>query len=138
MNFVVTLVQILLAAVLQLPSMKSASISKAVDKSQNEVIPLTEVLTKSICQPREVLVDIFQEFPEDTEHTYAPSCVVLNRCGGCCNDEATECVPTETRNITLQVMQFRPMVKQHTIQLTFTEHTQCVCRQKPDIQVKNN
>ncbi|KAM3614188.1 uncharacterized protein V6R79_011215 [Siganus canaliculatus] len=138
MNFVVTLVQILLAAVLQLPTIKSASISKAVDKSQNEVIPLTEVLTKSICQPREVLVDIFQEFPEDTEHTYAPSCVVLNRCGGCCNDEATECVPTETRNITLQVMQFRPMVKQHTIQLTFTEHTQCVCRQKPDIQVKNN
>ena len=56
-----------------------------------------------MCQPREVLVDIFQEYPEDTEHTYVPSCVVLSRCGGCCNDEAMECVPTETRNVMLQV-----------------------------------
>ncbi len=62
-----------------------------------------EVITRSMCQPREVLVDIFQEYPEDTEHTYVPSCVVLHRCGGCCNDEAMECVPTETRNVTLQV-----------------------------------
>ena len=67
------------------------------------VILLTEVITKSMCQPRELLVDIFQEYPEDTEHTFIPSCVVLNRCGGCCNDEAMECVPTETRNVTLQV-----------------------------------
>lgn len=56
-----------------------------------------------MCQPREVLVDIFQEYPEDTEHLYSPSCVVVKRCGGCCNDEAMECVPTETRNVTLQV-----------------------------------
>lgn len=67
------------------------------------VIPLTEVLNKSMCQPREVLVDISHEYPEDTEHTFIPSCVVLNRCGGCCNDEALECIPTETRNVTLQV-----------------------------------
>lgn len=67
------------------------------------VIPFTEVITKSMCQPREVLVDILQEYPEDTEHNYIPSCVVINRCGGCCNDEAMECVPTETHNVTLQV-----------------------------------
>lgn len=67
------------------------------------VIPFNDVFSKSICQPREVLVDIFQEYPEDTEHTYIPSCVVLNRCGGCCSDEAMECVPTETHNVTLQV-----------------------------------
>ncbi|KAA8587872.1 hypothetical protein FQN60_016734 [Etheostoma spectabile] len=64
---------------------KTASINKGVEKSKNEVILLTEVITKSMCQPREVLVDIFHEYPEDTEHTYVPSCVVLNRCGGCCN-----------------------------------------------------
>ncbi|KAI3360675.1 hypothetical protein L3Q82_002540 [Scortum barcoo] len=100
------------------------------------IIPLTEVITKSMCQPREVLVDIFQEYPEDTEHTYVPSCVVLNRCGGCCNDEAMECVPTETRNVTLQVMRFRPMVTQHTVQLRFTEHQKCDCRLKPDAREK--
>lgn len=82
---------------------KTAAV-KVIDPSLSfVVIPLAEVLTKSVCQPREVLVDIFQEYPEDTEHTYLPSCVVLKRCGGCCSDEAMECVPTETCNITLQV-----------------------------------
>lgn len=67
------------------------------------VVRLSEVITKSMCQPREVLVDIFQEYPGDTEHTFVPSCVVLNRCGGCCSDEALECVPMEASNVTLQV-----------------------------------
>ncbi|KAM9353815.1 vascular endothelial growth factor A-A isoform 2-T2 [Symphorus nematophorus] len=136
MNFVVSLVQILLAAVLHLSTVKTASINKGVDKSKNEVILITEVITKSMCQPREMLVDIFQEYPEDTEHNYIPSCVVLNRCGGCCNDEAMECVPTETRNVTLQVMRVRQMVTQHTVHLSFTEHQKCECRVKPDIQAK--
>lgn len=136
MNFVVSLVHILLAAVLHLPTVKTASINKGVEKSKNEVIPLTEVITKSMCKPREVLVDIIQEYPEDTEHNYIPSCVVLNRCGGCCNDEAMECVPTETRNVTLQVMRFRPRVTEHTIDLSFTEHQKCECRLKPDVQAK--
>lgn len=67
------------------------------------VFPFNEVYIKSVCQPRESLVDIFQQYPEDTEHTYVPSCVVLKRCGGCCNDEALECVATKSRNVTLQV-----------------------------------
>ncbi|KAM6935769.1 vascular endothelial growth factor A-A isoform X3 [Anarhichas minor] len=136
MNFAVSLVHILLVAVLHLSTVKTASINKGVEKSKNEVILLPDVITKSMCQPREVLVDIFQEYPEDTEHTYVPSCVVLNRCGGCCNDEAMECVPTETHNVTLQVMRFRPMVMQHTIHLSFTEHQKCDCRLKPDVQAK--
>ncbi|XP_074540389.1 vascular endothelial growth factor A-A isoform X3 [Halichoeres trimaculatus] len=135
MNCVFTLLQILLAAV-YLSTVKTASINKGLDKSENEVIPLTDVIKKSMCQPRELLVDIFTEYPEDTEHTYIPSCVVLNRCGGCCNDEAMECVPTETRNVTLQVMRFRPMVTQHTIHLSFSEHQKCECRLKSDVPVK--
>ncbi|XP_030013074.1 vascular endothelial growth factor A-A isoform X3 [Sphaeramia orbicularis] len=136
MNFVVSLVQILLAAVFHLSTVKTASINKGMDKSKNEVIPLLEVITKSQCQPRDMLVDIFQEYPEDTEHMYIPSCVVLKRCGGCCTDEAFECVPTETRNVTLQVMRVRPKVSQHTIDLRFTEHQQCECRSKPGVSAK--
>ncbi|KAK1895037.1 Vascular endothelial growth factor A-A [Dissostichus eleginoides] len=144
MNCVVSLVHILLAAVLHLSTVKTASINKGAEKSKNEVIPLIDVLTKSLCQPREVLVDIFSEYAEDTEHTYIPSCVVLNRCGGCCSDEALECVPTKTHNVTMQkigeshrqVMRQRPMVTQGTILLSFTEHTSCICRQKPDLPVK--
>uniref|UniRef100_A0A8D3CU68 Platelet-derived growth factor (PDGF) family profile domain-containing protein n=1 Tax=Scophthalmus maximus TaxID=52904 RepID=A0A8D3CU68_SCOMX len=114
----------------------TASINKGVEKSKHGVVRLSEVITKSMCQPREVLVDIFQEYPGDTEHTFVPSCVVLNRCGGCCSDEALECVPMEASNVTLQVMRFRQMVTQHTIHLSFTEHQKCDCRLKPDVQVK--
>lgn len=135
MNFVVYLVQILLAAVCHLSTVKAASIT-AMDKSQNEVIPLVDVINKSACQPREMLVDIFQEYPEDTEYTHIPSCVVLNRCGGCCSDEALECVPTETGNVTLEVMRVRAMVSQHTLQLKFTEHLRCECRPKPGVTGK--
>lgn len=133
MNFVSSLVRILFAAVLHLAAVKTASL-KGVDTSKNEVIPITEVMTRSMCQPREMLVDIFQEYPEDTEHTYIPSCVVLKRCGGCCSDEAMECVPTETHNVTLQVMRLRPRVSEHAVHLSFTEHQKCVCRIKPDVQ----
>ncbi|XP_077951443.1 vascular endothelial growth factor A-A isoform X3 [Gasterosteus aculeatus] len=136
MNFVVTLMHIHLAAVLHFPTVKTASINKRVEKSENEVILLPDVITKSMCQPREILVDIFQEYPEDTEHIYIPSCVVLNRCGGCCNDEAMECVSMETRNVTLQVTRLRLLVTQHTVHLSFTEHQKCYCRLKPDVQAK--
>ncbi|XP_061676465.1 vascular endothelial growth factor A-A-like isoform X2 [Syngnathoides biaculeatus] len=136
MNFVFSLAQILLAAVLNLSTVKTASIYKGVDKNKNEVIQFTDVFTKSRCQPREMLVDISQEYPEDTEHTYIPSCVVLTRCGGCCTDEAMECVPTETRNVTLQVMRVRSMVTQHQILLRFIEHQKCDCRFKPEVQAK--
>ncbi|XP_077454233.1 vascular endothelial growth factor A-A isoform X7 [Stigmatopora argus] len=134
MNFVFSLMQILLAAVLRLPTVKTASINKGVDKSKNEVIQLTDVIMKSSCQPREMLVDIYQEYPEDIEHTYIPSCVVLTRCGGCCNDEAMECVPSESRNVTLQIMRVKSKFLQHKTQLSFTEHQKCDCRLKPGVQ----
>ncbi|XP_053737669.1 vascular endothelial growth factor A-A [Synchiropus splendidus] len=137
MNIVVTLVKILVAEVLHIASVTTASINKeVVDKSKNEVIQFMEVYNKSQCQPRELLVDILQEYPEDTAHSYIPSCVVLSRCGGCCNDEMKECVPIETRNVTLQVMRIHSMGSQHTVHLTFTEHKKCDCRQKPDVPLK--
>ncbi|KAJ0066231.1 hypothetical protein NL108_004140, partial [Boleophthalmus pectinirostris] len=73
------------------------------------VVPFLEVLMKSECKPRDTLVDVYVEHPGDTEFIYIPSCVVLSRCGGCCQDEAMECVPTQTKNVTLQV--------RHTLQI---------------------
>lgn len=67
------------------------------------VVPFMDVYNKSMCRTREMLVDIFQEYPDEIEHTYIPSCVVLMRCAGCCNDEALECVTTETKNVTMEV-----------------------------------
>ncbi|XP_072317490.1 vascular endothelial growth factor A-A [Eucyclogobius newberryi] len=133
MNFVVSLLQILLAAVVHLSTVKGASI-KPMDKSKNEVVPFLDVLLKSECKPRDTLVDVYSEYPEDTEYIYIPSCVVLSRCGGCCQDEGMECVPTQTRNATLEVMRSRPLVSQHTLQLRFTEHARCECREKPGLK----
>ena len=67
------------------------------------VIPFMEVYNKSLCRPRELLVEILQEYPEEVEHIYIPSCVVLTRCAGCCNDEMLQCTPTSTHNITMEV-----------------------------------
>lgn len=62
-----------------------------------------EVYNKSICKPRELLVEILQEYPEEVEHIFIPSCVVLTRCAGYCNDEMLECMPTSSYNITMEV-----------------------------------
>lgn len=67
------------------------------------VIPFLEVYNKSLCRPRELLIEILQEYPEEVEHIFIPSCVVLRRCAGCCNDEMLQCTPTASYNITMQV-----------------------------------
>lgn len=67
------------------------------------VVKFMDVYQRSYCRPIETLVDIFQEYPDEIEYIFKPSCVPLMRCGGCCNDEGLECVPTEEFNITMQV-----------------------------------
>ncbi|XP_030640656.1 vascular endothelial growth factor A-A isoform X3 [Chanos chanos] len=136
MNFVTSSVQLFFAALLHLSALKAAHIPKEGAKGKNEVVSFMEVYNKSWCQTREMLVDIIQEYPDDIDHTYIPSCVVLRRCAGCCNDEALECVPTETRNVTMEVIRTKQRVSQHNYQLSFTEHTKCECKPKQEVKVK--
>ncbi|KAJ8411528.1 hypothetical protein AAFF_G00163360 [Aldrovandia affinis] len=136
MNFVASLVKLFFAALLHLSAVKPAHIPKEVENSKNDVVPFMEVYNKSICWTREILVDIYQEYPEEIEHTYIPSCVVLRRCAGCCNDEALECVPVATRNVTLEVKRVKQRVTQHNFLLSFTEHTSCECRPKKEVKEK--
>ncbi|KAJ8288331.1 hypothetical protein COCON_G00009900 [Conger conger] len=134
MNFVASLFKLFFAALLHLSAVKTAHIPKEVENSKNDVVLFMEVYTKSSCQTREVLVDIYQEYPEEIEHIYIPSCVVLTRCGGCCNDETLECVPEATRNVTLEVKRDKPLHLKHNFLLSFTEHTSCICRPKKEVQ----
>lgn len=94
------------------------------------VVPFQEVWSRSYCRARETLVEVLSEFPrEAAEHIFKPPCVPLWRCGGCCGDEALECVPLETRPVELQVVRLSPVLgttRQEA--LTFTEHTRCACR----------
>lgn len=41
-----------------------------------------DVYQRSYCRPIETLVDIFQEYPDEIEYIFKPSCVPLMRCGG--------------------------------------------------------
>ncbi|XP_076837486.1 vascular endothelial growth factor A-A isoform X1 [Brachyhypopomus gauderio] len=136
MNFVVYSLHLFFAALLHASAVKAAHIPKEGGKSKNDVVAFMDVYTKSMCNTRELLVDILQEYPDDVEYTYIPSCVVLSRCAGCCNDEALECVPTETRNITMEVLRVKQRVSQHKFPLSFTEHTKCECRQKQEVRTK--
>ncbi|CDQ71392.1 unnamed protein product [Oncorhynchus mykiss] len=103
MNFD-SLITLFLLTLLYLSAVKSAHIPKEGGRSAHDgVISFMEVYNKSLCQPRELLVEILQEYPEEVEHIFIPSCVVLTRCAGCCNDEMLQCTPTSTHNVTMEV-----------------------------------
>uniref|UniRef100_A0A8C3FZN1 Vascular endothelial growth factor Ab n=1 Tax=Cyclopterus lumpus TaxID=8103 RepID=A0A8C3FZN1_CYCLU len=91
------------------------------------VLPPLCVYNKSLCQPRELLVEILQEYPEEVEHIFIPSCVVLTRCAGCCNDEMLQCTPTSSYNVTMEIKRIKPQRQQNDIFMSFTEHSACEC-----------
>ncbi|XP_054474334.1 vascular endothelial growth factor Ab isoform X3 [Anoplopoma fimbria] len=131
MNFIdsLTLLFLTLSAV---KVSHSAHIPKGTERGPHDVIPLMEVYNKSLCQPRELLVEILQEYPEEVEHIFIPSCVVLTRCAGCCNDEMLQCTPTASYNITMEIKRIKPQRQQNDIFMSFTEHSACECRLKKE------
>ncbi|XP_030578240.1 snake venom vascular endothelial growth factor toxin HF-like [Archocentrus centrarchus] len=108
------------------------------EKAPTTVIPFSEVMEKSKCQPMEHLVYVYHEFPESVDTIYIPDCVVLRRCSGYITDEAKGCYPTLERNITLQLVLFsvqQPVVgKQPVVELTFVEHQSCEHRPRQNLQ----
>ncbi|XP_010616007.1 vascular endothelial growth factor A isoform X4 [Fukomys damarensis] len=100
------------------------------EQNPREVVKFMDVYKRSYCRPIETLVDIFQEYPDEIEYIFKPSCVPLMRCGGCCNDESLECVPTEEFNITMQIMRIKPHQGQHIGEMSFLQHSRCECRPK--------
>ncbi|XP_044302824.1 vascular endothelial growth factor A isoform X2 [Varanus komodoensis] len=137
MNFLLTWIHWGLAALLYLHHAKLSQAAPSpgdVEKRQSDVMSFMEVFARSTCKPIETMVDIYQEYPEDVEHIFKPSCVLLMRCAGCCNDESLECTPTEVESVSMEIMKIRQLQSQGVTQMTFQQHTRCECRPKKDIR----
>ncbi|XP_060100562.1 vascular endothelial growth factor A, long form isoform X3 [Heteronotia binoei] len=105
-------------------------------KHHGEVIPFVDVYNRSACRSIETMVDIFQEYPDEVEYIFKPSCVPLMRCAGCCNDEALECVALEVHNVTMEIMRIKPYQSQHINLMSFQHHSKCSCRPKKETRTR--
>ncbi|XP_012580493.1 PREDICTED: vascular endothelial growth factor B isoform X5 [Condylura cristata] len=97
---------------------------------QKKVVSWIDVYARATCQPREVVVPLTVEFMGTMAKQLVPSCVTLQRCGGCCPDDGLECVPTGQHQVRMQILMIRYPSSQLG-EMSLEEHSQCECSPRP-------
>ncbi|KAM7086257.1 vascular endothelial growth factor B isoform 3-T3 [Molossus nigricans] len=96
---------------------------------QKKVVSWIDVYARATCQPREVVVPLTLELMGTVAKQLVPSCVTVQRCGGCCPDDGLECVPTGQHQVRMQILMIRYPSSQLG-EMSLEEHSQCECRPK--------
>lgn len=64
---------------------------------------MEDLINQTSCQPRETLIKVHDEFPDEIQYKIVPSCVPVQRCLGCCEDEALTCTPKKKHTVKYRV-----------------------------------
>ncbi|XP_032345590.1 vascular endothelial growth factor B isoform X1 [Camelus ferus] len=121
--------RLLLAALLQLAPAQATVSQPDSSGHQKKVVSWIDVYARATCQPREVVVPLSMELMGTVAKQLVPSCVTVQRCGGCCPDDGLECVPTGQHQVRMQILMIRYPSSQLG-EMSLEEHSQCECRPK--------
>uniref|UniRef100_A0A8D1IHJ5 Vascular endothelial growth factor B n=1 Tax=Sus scrofa TaxID=9823 RepID=A0A8D1IHJ5_PIG len=121
--------RLLLAALLQLAPAQAPVSQPDASGHQKKVVSWIDVYARATCQPREVVVPLTMELMGTVAKQLVPSCVTVQRCGGCCPDDGLECVPTGQHQVRMQILMIRYPSSQLG-EMSLEEHSQCECRPK--------
>ncbi|CAN2391059.1 vascular endothelial growth factor receptor 1 binding, partial [Pristimantis euphronides] len=106
----------------------SVSVSQILQTKKLEGQAWIDILNQSRCQPRWVLLNLLNEFPQFSEFLFKPPCVSVQRCAGCCTDEAQGCFPLKTNIIKMQVQVHKAKSDPDYTEISVIQHTECECR----------
>ncbi|KAM5138592.1 vascular endothelial growth factor B isoform 2-T2 [Mantella aurantiaca] len=87
----------------------------------------TDTYNRSKCQPRWVLLNLLHEFPQFSEFLFKPACVSVQRCAGCCLDEAQSCFPLQSHIVKMEVLRTKSFQEEYT-NISVIQHADCECR----------
>ncbi|XP_038948928.1 vascular endothelial growth factor B isoform X5 [Rattus norvegicus] len=94
--------RLLLVALLQLACTQAPVSQFDGPSHQKKVVSWIDVYARATCQPREVVVPLSMELMGNVVKQLVPSCVTVQRCGGCCPDDGLECVPIGQHQVRMQ------------------------------------
>ncbi|KAM3919425.1 vascular endothelial growth factor B [Leptodactylus fuscus] len=104
------------------------SVSQTQETQKVEGQGWMDIFNRSKCQPRWVLLNLLNEFPQFSDFLFKPPCVSVQRCAGCCLDEAQSCFPLQSHIIKMQVQVYKTKSDSEYTEISVIQHTECECR----------